>query len=153
VDGVLCITTAGQLNIFDNAYSSAAAFKAAMSGVNMVYELATPTVETATPYDALQICDPLGTEEYVTTGICPVGHVTQYPENQVAKLDGLPSNFSTLIAPTEVTYKATRAYTTGRLLIVNNILYKATTSIASGATLTVGTNITATTLDEVIASL
>lgn len=130
-------------------------FKAAMSGVYLIYER-TPTgytIETAAPYDALQICDPLGTEEYVTTGIVPVGHSTQYPEDQVAKLDGLPSDFSTLIAPTEKAYTATRAYTTGRLLIVNNILYKATTSIASGATLTVGTNIVATTLDEVIASL
>ena len=141
-------------NVFikDTSYETAAAFKTAMSGVYLVYELATPTTETAEPYESLQICDPLGTEEYVTTGICPVGHSTRYPENQVAKLDGLPSNFSTLIAPTEATYKATRAYTTGRLLIVNNVLYKATTSIASGATLTVGTNITATTLDEVIAS-
>lgn len=121
--------------------------------LTVVYELATPTVETATPYDALQICDPLGTEEYVTTGICPVGHITQYPENQVAKLDGLPSDFSTLIAPTEKAYTATRAYAVGRLLIVDNHLYKAQTAIASGATLTVGTNITATTLDEVIASL
>lgn len=143
------------VSIFDSDLSSldANGFKSAMSGVYLVYQLATPTTETAEPYESLQICDPLGTEEYVTTGICPVGHSTRYPENQVAKLDGLPSNFSTLIAPTEVTYKATRAYTTGRLLIVNNILYKATTSIASGATLTVGTNIVATTLDEVIASL
>ena len=121
--------------------------------ITVIYELSTPTTETTTPYESLQICDPLGTEEYVTTGICPVGHETMYPEDSVKKLSGLPSDFSTLIAPTEVTYKATRAYTTGRLLIVNNILYKATTSIASGATLTVGTNITATTLDEVIASL
>lgn len=120
---------------------------------NTVYKLTTPTTETAEPYDALQICDPLGTEEYVSTGICPVGHVTKYPENQVAKLDGLPSDFSRIIAPTEKAYKATRTYTVGRLLIVNNILYKVISAISSGATLTVGTNISETTLDEVIASL
>ena len=128
-------------------------FKSAMSGVYLVYEKTTPTTETATPYDALQICDPLGTEEYLTTGIVPVGHVTKYPVDQVRKLDGLPSDFSTLIAPTEKTYTATRAYAVGRLLIVDNQLYKAQTAIASGATLTVGTNIVATTLDKVIASL
>lgn len=145
--------------IKDSTYASyytnndMASFKSAMSGIYLVYEKTAPTTETAEPYDSLQICDPLGTEEYVTTGIVPVGHETRYPEDAVKKLSGLPSDFSTLIAPTEVTYKATRAYSTGRLLIVNNILYKATTSIASGATLTVGTNIVATTLDEVIASL
>ena len=155
INNMVFVATGIGVYIIDSNYSDTATFKAAMSGVYMVYELAdaSQATETAEPYDALQICDPLGTEEYVTTGICPVGHSTQYPENQVAKLDGLPSDFSTLIAPVEVTFKATRAYTTGRLLIVNNILYKATTSIASGATLTVGTNITATTLDEVIASL
>ena len=124
-----------------------------LTGMMLIYELATTTTETAEPYDSLQICDPLGTEEYVSTGIVPVGHETRYPENQVAKLDGLPSDFSRIIAPTEKAYEATRTYTVGRLLIVNNILYKVISAISSGATLTVGTNISETTLDEVIASL
>ena len=46
----------------------------------------------------------------------------------------------------EDSMKATKAYTTGNLLIVAGTLYKATTSIANGATLTVGTNVTATTV-------
>ena len=49
--------------------------------------------------------------------------------------------------------KATKAYTTGNLLIVNGTLYKATTSIANGATLTVGTNVTATTVANELALL
>lgn len=145
--------------IKDSTYASyytnndMASFKSAMSGIYLVYEKTAPTTETAEPYESLQICDPLGTEQYVTTGIVPVGHSTRYPENQVAKLDGLPSDFSRIIAPTEKAYKATRTYTVGRLLIVNNILYKVISAISSGATLTVGTNISETTLDEVIASL
>ena len=132
-------------------------FKAWLSSnpFTIIYEAKTPSTETATSYDALQISDPLGTEEYVDERPVPVpvGHVTKYPVDQVRKLDGLPSDFSTLIAPTEKAYTATRAYAVGRLLIVDNQLYKVQTAIASGATLTVGTNITATTLDEVIASL
>ena len=49
--------------------------------------------------------------------------------------------------------KATKAYTTGNLLIVNGTLYKATTSIANGATLTAGTNVTVTTVAAEIAAI
>lgn len=125
-------------------------FKAWLSSnpFTIIYEVNAPTIETATPYDALQICDPLGTEEYVTTGICPVGHVTQYPENQVAKLDGLPSDFSTLIAPTEKEFKASDARTTGFKFIYQNQLYKCIANVASGAAYTIGTNVKKTTLVE-----
>lgn len=145
--------TGDDLSIRDSAYSDAATFKTAMSGVYLVYELATPTTEEAEPYQNPQIVDPYGTESYETTGIVPVGHDTFYPENLRAKIEGLPFNFATLIAPTESTYKATRAYSANNLFIVNNILYKATTSIASGGTITPGTNCTATTLAEIIAAL
>ena len=129
------------------------------SGVNpsgyLVYELATSTTETADPYQIPQILDPNGTEAYIDTRDVPipVGHETFYPENLRSKVEGLPKNFSTLIAPTEATYTATQAYSSGALFIVNNILYKATASIANGAAITPGTNCTATTLAAVIAAL
>ena len=44
----------------------------------LIYELATPTTETADPYQNPQLVDKDGTEEYVTTGIVPVGHDTDY---------------------------------------------------------------------------
>lgn len=47
-------------------------------GTNTVYKLATPTTETADGYEHYQICDPSGTEQFVTTGIVPVGHETTY---------------------------------------------------------------------------
>lgn len=49
--------------------------------------------------------------------------------------------------------KASTAYSAGALIIVNGTLYKATTSIASGATLTVGTNVTATTVAAELAAI
>ena len=61
-----------------------------MSGVMLVYELATPTTETAEPYNESQICDDFGTEEFVSTSIVPVGHKTRYPANLRDKLQHLP---------------------------------------------------------------
>lgn len=62
--------------------TDATAFKTAMSGVYLVYELATPTTETASAYEASQIIDADGTEEYVDTRdvAIPVGHVSKYQE-------------------------------------------------------------------------
>lgn len=140
-------------NVHDSAYTTASDFKSAMSGVMLVYELATPTTESAEPYDSIQKVSKYGTEEYVSSGIVPVGHVTKYPTDIVAKVNGLPSDFSTLIAPTESGFKATRAYSVNQFIIVNNQLYRVTASIANGATITVGTNVVATTIADILTQL
>ena len=140
------------INIVDTDYTDATAFKSAMSGVYLIYQLETPTTEEALPYTNPQVVSPYGTEEYISESVCPVGHVTEYPDNLRAKIDGLPWDLS-MIAPVEVTYMATRNYTVGQLLIVDNTLYKVTANIANGGTITPNTNVTATTLSEVIASL
>ena len=46
---------------------------------------------------------------------------------------------------------ATRSYSAGTLLIVDNILYKATSAIANGATLTSGTNVSKTSINAELA--
>ena len=89
----------GALYIYDTAYSNAAVFKSAMSGVMLVYELATPTTETAATYRNPQIVDPFGTEEYVDAAVAsgtrdvavPVGHVTQYMADLRGKLQKIPN--------------------------------------------------------------
>lgn len=145
LDKALCQVEGPQRFIIrDTAYSDATTFKTAMSGVMLLYELATPTAFTAQPYHNPQIVG--DTEEWVTTGIVPVGHSTKYYQNLRKKIEGLPWNFATLIAPTEVTNKATRNYTTGSYLILNNVLYKVTTNIANGGTISPNSNVTATTI-------
>lgn len=149
------------VRIRDDSYTSTSDFKTAMSGVYLVYELATPTTETAEPYTNPQSCAPGGTEEYVDAGVAagtrdvsiPVGHDTLYNLDLVGKLEDLPSDFSTLIAPTEKGYTATRAYTVNQFLIVANQLYKVTANIANGGTITPGTNVTATTICDILTSL
>ena len=64
-------------------------------GTNTVYKLATPTTETAEGYEHYQICDPSGTEEFVTTGIVPVGHETRYPHDLKKKIETAPDSPST----------------------------------------------------------
>ena len=78
--GTFGINNAGTyVKICDTSYTDAASFKTAMSGIYLLYELATPTTFTATPYHNPQIVG--DTEEFVTTGIVPVGHDTKYPAN------------------------------------------------------------------------
>lgn len=55
----------GTVHVKDSSYTDAAAFKAAMSGVYLNYELATPTTEQGTPYDNY-IPVYYGGQEYLT---------------------------------------------------------------------------------------
>ena len=80
-------TSSADVSIKDTTYTDAATFKTAMSGVYLVYELSTPTTETADPYTVPQIIDPDGTEEYVSTSIVPVGHESRYPLDIAGRLD------------------------------------------------------------------
>ena len=77
----------------DLAYTDAAAFKAAMDGVYLLYELATPEIEQVAPYTPVQVVDDWGTEEFVDTRevAIPVGHSTSYMANLRDKLQHLPS--------------------------------------------------------------
>ena len=88
-DKVMSMQWNGRLNArYQAANGDVNAFKQAMSGVMLVYELATPTTESATPYDSPQLCDASGTEEYVSTSLVPIGHNTDYPMTLV---DTMPS--------------------------------------------------------------
>lgn len=73
------------INVKDSAYSDTATFKTAMSGVYLVYELATPTTESADPYTNPQLVDNWGTEEFVDTREVPVpvGHDSKYFDGEI----------------------------------------------------------------------
>ena len=147
-------TALGYIYIVNSSFvSDVAGIKNALSGVYLVYKLATPTTDTATPFTSPQTVDPYGTEAYTDAAYAagdrdfelPVGHETFYPTDQVAKLDGLPSDLS-MIAPIENGTTASQAYSTGQYFMKNNKFCKALTSIASGATFTLGTNYSVTTI-------
>ena len=62
--------------ITNNAYTDAVSFTTAISGVYLVYELATPTAETAKPFPEYINIYQGGTEEFIDTRAlsAPVGH-------------------------------------------------------------------------------
>ena len=91
--------TGGLLFIEDTAYDDAASFKAALTSANaqLVYELATPTTESADPYRELQISNHNGTEKFIDRAeeagtrdvAIPVGTETFYPVDVFALIDAL----------------------------------------------------------------
>lgn len=85
-----------EIYIHDEAYSTKAAFASAMNGVYLVYELATPTTESADAYTELQICNDFGTEEFVDAATrdfdMPVGNVAVYAPNLRAKVEMAPDS-------------------------------------------------------------
>ena len=96
VDKVMAVayhTQANALNIRNLDYTDATAFKTAMNGVYLVYELAAQTSSRAKPYQNPQIVDDSGTEEYVDTRdvAIPVGHETTYLRNLKEKLEDTPA--------------------------------------------------------------
>lgn len=80
------------IRIKDTAYTDSNTFAAAMSGVMLVYELATPTTEQVASYPEVQTVDDFGTERFVDTRAVaiPVGHTTKYMSNLRDKLQHLP---------------------------------------------------------------
>lgn len=101
-DKVISLTNSvnDRVYIRDTTYASAAAFQTAMSGVYLVYELATPTSESAAPYTNPQIVSDWGTETYTDYSYdaqtrdvqIPVGHETRYMANLKAKLEMAPES-------------------------------------------------------------
>lgn len=78
----------GQINIKDADYTDAATFKTAMSGVYLVYELATQTTEIVSPYINPQRVYDGGTEEFLrdSAPIIPVGVEAEYYNNKTSVL-------------------------------------------------------------------
>jgi len=81
-------------------------------------------------------------------------------EQRVAKIENILGSNKTQaredkknLASTESSNVATRNYTVGELLIVDNVLYNVTSNIPNGGTIIEGKNVMKTSLSEVIALL
>lgn len=80
IEGIGLMSTGYLRLLYTNMPTNPTAFKTAMNGVYLVYELATPTTETAASFAGIQVVDGDGTEEYVDSRAVPipVGHNTTY---------------------------------------------------------------------------
>lgn len=91
----------GYLYFRDPSIETLADWKASLQAnpVTVVCELKEPTTETAEPFQAPMVVDPLGTEEFIDYGVeqgtrdvaIPVGHTSMYPADLKGKLEHLPS--------------------------------------------------------------
>ena len=110
--------------------------------------LATPLTYQLTPQ---QLTTLLGTNHiWADTGDVTLEYradTKTYIDNAIAKSQTATRS---LITGIEASMTATQNYTAGALIIVGDDLYKATANIASGGTLTVGTNVSKITLAQYI---
>jgi len=141
-NGECSIDGGKHIQIKDLRYTDASTFKTAMSGIQLVYELEEPITYHLT---APQVRTLLGANN-IWADAGPVS--VEYTADTKMYIDSQARATRSLIAGIETDLTASRPYATGDLLIVGDTLYKAAASIASGATLTPGTNVTPTTVAE-----
>lgn len=92
--GIATTSEISSIFVTDSDYTDADTFKTSLNGVYLVYELATPTTESADPYQETQVCNDFGTEEFVDsrTVPMPVGANALYQANLRAKLEMAPDS-------------------------------------------------------------
>lgn len=131
---------ANYIYIKDSTYTDATTFKTSLSGTMLVYELGTPVTYQL---DATAVNTILGQNNiFADTGDIEV----EYRADTKLYIEKLT-------APTEDDMIADHAISANTFFMVGNTLYRATTAIASGATITVGTNATRLSLADALNTL
>jgi hypothetical protein len=153
----IAVIQTGRIFVYDpnyNTSSSPSAFKTAMSGVYLYYELATET-ETDVDLDLSYNTYEGGTEQLlpVNTDVPVTSPISMnvefdFGENLNARLNKMLSCFAQV-----ETSPSTHNYSVGQYLMYEYQLYKVTSAITTGQSLTVGTNIVATTVMSELLSL
>ena len=156
-DGSIGVLSNGQLLIRDTNYTVASNFVSAMGTQSIVYPLATPQTYQLTPTEVTTLlgdntvwmdADGKIKLDYKTNAIATKGDVNE----AIGRIKAL-AKITEAIAPVESSYTATQNYSVGDYLIVDYKLYKVTAAIANGGTITVGTNVTTTTIMTEIKAL
>lgn len=144
----VAINASGHIMIYDTTYGSQAdttAFKAAVDGVQLIFELATPLTYQLDPVTITSLLGSntlwadCGDIERLVYRADP-GMVLA--EEVTAQLAGIRS----MLAYVESEMTATRNYTTGDYIVVGNNYYKVTANIANGGSIAVGVNVQNTTV-------
>ena len=148
----LGIAVDGGGNVYGNdlVSTSATAFQAAMSGVMLYYELATPVeTEITPPLTMTYTVEQGGTEQIVI----PTGENSAAPTLAIVyglTADGVADKALSVIAPIEGATASTN-YSVNAYLVHDQQLYRVTSAIATGEAITPGSNCVAcTVMGEVI---
>jgi len=144
-------TTTDYIRINAVGYTDDTTFANDFGNVDIVFELAQPLTVQLSPstLNTLKGQNSI----WADTGDVAVEYRADtklFIEGQIAEANTKTRQMMTTVTDQMV---APKNLTSGDLVIVNDDLYKATANIASGATLTVGTNVTKITLAEYIQSL
>lgn len=135
--------------IADSTYTDIKSFQTAMGDVQIVYELASPITYTLTPQEITSL---LGTNNlWADTGDSDVTYCvdpTLLLDNESSEIQ----NIKSMIAGVESSAVATKNYSIGDLVIVEDTLYEVTAAIASGETIS-ASKVRVTTVDDAITKL
>jgi hypothetical protein len=144
----ISVWTNGTLSYWNNSEFSAdaAIFKTAMTGVQLVYELATPITYTVDPTEVKTLLA-------VNNILADTGNVNELTYYAMNNTEAKITLTKAIIAPVLDSMTADTALVENDFRIVENTLYRVTTNIASGATLTPNTNCVAVTIAEILKSL
>ena len=140
-------TAMNRICVRDDSYADAAAFKAAMSGVQIVYELAQPLTYTLAPAELRTM---QGENAFWTD--CEAVEI-EYVRDTGTVIENGDAALRSLVAGEEAGFTATKNYSAGAFLTTGGKLYRVTANIAVGGGIEPGTNVTATTVGEQLALL
>ena len=129
----------------DSAYTEVADFKAAMNGVPLYYELATPTTTPISPALPMTYRVQAGGSESI---IVPAGEISAAPVLTMAEGESAADVVMDALAciATPDGPVATANHSVGTYLTMQGKLYKVTSAIAVGETITPNTNVSETTV-------
>ena len=150
-NSAIAMNTAGLLRVYDSGKyetMSRQEFKAAMSGVQLLYPLAEPIHYPLTPTEIKTL---LGTNNiWANTGNTAVEYlmsdVSWYVEKKLRA-------FQSVLAGVEDSAVASKNYSTDSYLIFNDDIYMVTKAITAGETIEEGVNVTKTTVAEQLMAL
>lgn len=156
--------TGNRVYIRDAAYTDAATFKTAMSGIYLTYEADTPTTEAAQPYQNPQRAYIDGTEEFIDgltrDVMIPVGNNSVYQQDKVLPsvedyVDAVAEQKADIsaIGTNEDKATASQAYTVGQHFYKDGKFCTAIANIASGGTFTLNTNYVEGTIAEALEAI
>lgn len=115
-------------------------------------QLTYPIVATTYALSAVEVAQMLSGVNNVWTDAAGTVNI-EYYANTAMYVEKIVNAQKTMIAGVEEEMTATKNYSIGDLLIVGTTLYRTTAAIASGAAITVGTNVTETTVAEQLLAL
>lgn len=141
--------TLPQVWVYDTRYTDKTTFKTAMNGVQAVYELATPVTYHIEDVDLVKTLYGLN-NIWASSGDI---ELTYRCDPATFTSEQIQTMLNAMVAPVEATTTASKAYVVNEFLIMDNVLYKVIANIASGGTITINTNVSATTIGEQITAI